>query len=149
MHNCTNNAQWNYFFLNFLLAMGSWKLWSRFLILCPEVYRTGSSNVCKQWCNHIIALNSFRSAFSHSSSTERIVLVKPHLLALQNTALILLKSSAVIISENADRVYNKRANHDAQENFSQTTKCLTPVYVTDQVSTAASLLYQRCNWDVS
>ena len=89
--------------------MGHWKLWPRSLILRPEVYRTDGSNVCKQWCDQIIALNSFRSAFLQISSTEKTVLVKPNFLALQNTALILLISSAVIIPENAGRAYRKRA----------------------------------------
>ena len=100
-HNCTNNAQWNYVLKNFVLAMESWKWRPRSHILRPEVDHTGDNNVCKQWCDHIIALNSFRSAFSQSSSTEGTVSVKVHFLALQNTALILLISSAVIIPENA------------------------------------------------
>ena len=45
----------------------------------------------------------------HFRKAEGTVLVKPHFLALQNTALILLISSAVIIPKNAGRACRKRA----------------------------------------
>ena len=66
------------------------------------VFRSVGNNVHKQFCDHIIALNSYSRYFRSGLQQMERHFLGPTFFALQNTTLILLMSPAMIVPENAD-----------------------------------------------